>query len=478
MLITLQVPLADMRGFLMDSGKLNMPTWPIPCPDREFVRHFGCIRNRKRGGIEGWIGEDTICEAENAFNFTGNLSFVNTENAKVHKLRCAFRRLYFDGLAVGKYEIGISTGQKKHGIMYSKDDIKQLFNHIINLQVRTSLSDGKTHKLIDIGKPISNLYLHSTSKNGFAGSQNWWVTDGRPLLFWDCGKTEIKDFPYHKKQLCLDNDGFILTHSLMPVLGTNVPVWILHCQDYCFKSIIRELRISLMRLHSEHECLRIVLKSIMNGNLKVTPRSQLSDKLQYYFNTVTSRISRLESLTSKLYNSQVVELARKSIDLVYPGQRDSLLEMLERFDIRKNIIRNIMDYCKDWTGPQITIKEEIQMGGDRYINNGQAGAIGPNAHVHDVKFIQTWGDMKDEIDLGLLKQELSTLRAQLKQTASKPDHDIDIGCVAAAEAMAEKGNGNKVLEILSTAGKWVLDTAINIGTSLAAKVIKEATQAK
>lgn len=103
----------------------------------------------------------------------------------------------------------------------------------------------------------------------------------------------------------------------------------------------------------------------------------------------------------------------------------------------------------------------------------QAGAMGPGAHAHDINFNQVWNQLSGSIDLSSLANELSKLRAKLKEKAINAEHDITVGSLALAEQAAKKGDGSKTLEYLAKAGKWALDAATQIGTSLAAEAIKK-----
>src|SRR5436305_2076496 len=67
MLLSIQFPLADSRPFLpMRKAMLPIPQWPVGTPDKDFVRCFGMIRRRRLGGLAGWVGENTVCEAGRA----------------------------------------------------------------------------------------------------------------------------------------------------------------------------------------------------------------------------------------------------------------------------------------------------------------------------------------------------------------------------------------------------------------------------
>jgi hypothetical protein len=113
--------------------------------------------------------------------------------------------------------------------------------------------------------------------------------------------------------------------------------------------------------------------------------------------------------------------------------------------------------------------------GDRYDVRGQAGAVGPNAHVHDVSFNQIWSQQSEEIDLPALADELSRLRVALREQAKTPDDDRVVADVGQAELSAKSGDGPGALRHLRNAGKWTLDTATAIGVGVAAAAIKAAT---
>src|SRR5215471_8440155 len=50
-----QFPLAELRPFPpIEPNKLRVPPWPIPIPDKHFVRSFGVVKKRRKGGIDSW----------------------------------------------------------------------------------------------------------------------------------------------------------------------------------------------------------------------------------------------------------------------------------------------------------------------------------------------------------------------------------------------------------------------------------------
>src|SRR5215469_2630372 len=110
MLLSIQFPLADVRRFLQTTtGRIERPEWPSPLIRPEFpenapfVRGFGEIQQRVLGGLTFW-GEDLICNAANVIKWLKPNSYPLSSNGFVLPLEIAFRRFFFDGTAVGKYE--------------------------------------------------------------------------------------------------------------------------------------------------------------------------------------------------------------------------------------------------------------------------------------------------------------------------------------------------------------------------------------
>jgi hypothetical protein len=116
-----------------------------------------------------------------------------------------------------------------------------------------------------------------------------------------------------------------------------------------------------------------------------------------------------------------------------------------------------------------TTKELVM--GDQY-KTGQAGAVGPQSHAHDIHFNQIWNERADEVDLLKLAAELAALRTAMAGDVSSSERAIALGEVAQAEVAAGENDGPRTLKHLAAAGKWALETAEKIGVSLTAAVIK------
>lgn len=73
-----------------------------------------------------------------------------------------------------------------------------------------------------------------------------------------------------------------------------------------------------------------------------------------------------------------------------------------------------------------------------------------------------------------MARDLEILKNQLQNQAKTPKQKQAVIEVAMAEDEAKAKNGPKMIEYLKKGGKWTLDTATEIGTNVAAEVIKKA----
>jgi len=111
--------------------------------------------------------------------------------------------------------------------------------------------------------------------------------------------------------------------------------------------------------------------------------------------------------------------------------------------------------------------------GDKYAT-GTAAVVGPSGHAHDLSFNYRWRQTLEAPDSYRLTRELSELRLALEKLATDPNQDAAVGEIASAEIALRENQGLEVMKHLLRAGKWALDAATNIGTSVAAEAINKA----
>jgi len=211
MLIFLQYPLCDIRDFIEEeTGKIPLPSWPAPRPYKEFVREMGAVRRRGKGGGPDWLGENEICDAKSALKF-GEFKALK-HKGKTIGLACSSRHFYFDGFAVGKFELVMMTRSRKLE-MSSRG-----FHDFVSVLLATSVSipilaeagvePGRylTRSLYSAGSDLAELYLYSSTRTkllkNLKGRQ--WVFGNEPLLFLELGPKEEIEFKNSSPAIDLD----------------------------------------------------------------------------------------------------------------------------------------------------------------------------------------------------------------------------------------------------------------------------------
>lgn len=434
MLLTIQYPLADARALIRNTGMLDVPSWDNP--EHEFVRNFGAIRIRKKGGLEGWIGENEICEASRIPSFKKDISIRLQGSTKKTHLKCQFRRLYYDGWAVGKFEVGIRL--RNHLETHLKFiDAKELIDHILSLRVGLNGEDpGETgkHELIAIGREIARLYRIATTQHQFKKAESWWVQAGNPILFLEYKTDHIK-FPFFINPV-LSKDEYELSWCLVPHKGINYRAWLLKVNPQYQRAdgydVPRALRISLLRLNAEHESLRLILKLIKNGQI-----DDLGDNFQNYLNRSTAKIMRLEAGASKNSNSLVVDTARQAINKITPGEQEKIEDKISQ--IRLNIRRKQREYAEK-----------------------------------DIKAAE-----QPPIDLLQLANQLGILLQALEKLApsekiSREQITSSQQSISDAKKEALNKDGKRMLEHLSKAGAWILEVGMQIGAPILTDALRVA----
>ncbi len=387
MLLTVQFPLADMRKILDAPARIKKPVWPLPDPRSDFVRFFGSIRERRAGGLINWgsENENLICEATRALTFRSDLSFSSSDRiSKYIIVLChPFTRYYFDGYAVGKIEIGVST-KTRHRVTLTSSQTKELLDHVLRLpaRVRLPLEQGgskqtKDCELAEAGWLLARLYLAASTLNQMRTPDtlaNWQVEVGAPLAFLEYEPGDSLEIPSSARALTLPGiAGVQLHHYKIPYKKTGLVVhtWLLGHDSTADFQQARALRLHLLRLHSEHECLKAVLRNIELGNIAPERGTPVSDNLQFYLDRSLKRIKKLDAKSDRQFTVEIAEIARNAAEQVDQGNVDTLLASVEKLDMRKTLVRRLEEHVAA-VGPvgQLTV-----VNGDQIIVSNTSGGF-------------------------------------------------------------------------------------------------------
>jgi hypothetical protein len=320
-LVAVSFPIADLRSFCGPDLRLAKPLWAAPRPRRDFVRGFGGLIVRPRGGAVGWPGEHVTCEAAHAMRF-------------VHlppSIPCVYRRFFFDGHATGKFEVGFSV---RHALRPDRT-VEHVASSLLELPVTVEQGlDGLTTvPLAHAGAPLSIAYCAASSPRPLRGPQHIseLVQDGEPCVFAELPRNQANRSPHVR-----------LAHFNV---GTKtIRAWTVRLSEDYSKTVVRGLRICFMRLHAEKEALTVILREILLGRLRPCRGSQSGDALQRYLLRAARMIARVHAAARALRpeidgRAAAFEAAERGGHLEH--LRDWLREAISSLDMRPNVVRTI-----------------------------------------------------------------------------------------------------------------------------------------
>ena len=258
--------------------------------------------------------------------------------------------------------------------------------------------------------------------------------------------------------------------------GTTVPVWIVSPRSGADPGEAREVRMCLLRIHSEFETLRTVLRNVASERLRVLAGSAASDELQRYLRSAIRYLfapSQAQvSYGATITHEAVLDAAYRYYDLVLPGERESLLDSLR--SVRPNVYKMVSALLDEQQGrraPVISIDNSqvaIVGGGEEPITMNKIN-IGGNATNVNIAIADSITDSFNAVAASKapdqIKEVLRTLSEQVKELAAKAPGD------AAAEAAAHLQTIN-AQATLPKPNKSLLDISA-AGLKEAAEAVKD-----
>ncbi len=345
-LVAIQFPLCDLRPFVPGgAGRLAVPPWPVVEPEREFVRGFGVVQRRRRGGIDPWVGEEHFCSAARALRFPTRFSpGPQLEGTRRVAAACAFRRLLCAPGPSARVEIGVSlrpTGPRDRPLGVGPS---ALLSWVTALPVTIAPhARGPVHALAAAGAPLADALARATTRTTETLAGNPWIVAGEPLVFVDAELGELDALPAGARAVAgLDAAKLSLHHARVRSCGHTLRTWTLLGARRGDKDVARRLRIHLMRMHAERESLRAVLRALALGRLAILPKDPAADTLQRYLQGAMRMLERRRPWG--LDGGELLAAAQDYDELVEQGLRTSLMGQLEqaRRSVAERVRRAIM----------------------------------------------------------------------------------------------------------------------------------------
>ena len=377
--ISIQFPVYDARLFFVgETGHLRKPNWPIARPSTDFMRGVGGVKSRYGGGLDGWIGEGVYCDARNLIKFSPDT--FSSRDSSFGTATKILRRFYSDGLAVSRFEIALAikpeTGRNRsrglppelHAL--NGIDLASLFaSRVVLPRSRESLS------LVNIGPALARAYLASTTRNSVERSplHDRLVGPANPVIFIEESRPVSAHRLFREYRRIDCRLGNFLCGKLNLSRG-QARVWHFNTNSSGLPSrdLVRAFRISLLRLHTEQECLRNLLNLVADGTLSNSETHENSQRLQWYLNDSIRRMSGIKNykiwnkagfpgdspLGQRLLRDLLFDDIGGVYDMADPSERTILIHALKRqlreLNFRPNVERKVLDYATQVLAPELT----------------------------------------------------------------------------------------------------------------------------
>jgi len=206
--------------------------------------------------------------------------------------------------------------------------------------------------VVTAGAQLAAHHLASTTehKPAAAAVEPWWSTAGVPAIFLEYEEADNLVLPPHSRAVSSSRVGAeVLHYAWLQVEGQRCSVWLLRSDAKgASQHELRRLRIHLLRLHAERECLRLVLQAISESRIAIDVNVEQADRVQEYLDDAMPIVSR--SLRGGVEQSQILEVARDAVGIAIPGQAASFNSM------RRQLAEKVTRYIRrsEISAPVIT----------------------------------------------------------------------------------------------------------------------------
>lgn len=373
-----------------------------------------------------------------------------------------------EGRILNKYEFVFVS---RHGFgTVNVELLKQLIFEIqkIPVLVRGIKFDHVSTEIGRLAPALENFHIAGTTSNKYINNpgHHGHLFMCTPQIYMVLDDSETIQLPLKKRLNENDPDQpYELYTSLDRFGGQVYRTWIYKGTpgDEIHK---RHLRISVMRFHSEYECLRNLLRAISKGRVEVKPFSAESDALQKYFKKAIATFLDAESeVRSQTGNDQFINSTVNLFDRLHPGEVEQLRGQIEGFNFRPQIEQKTINIIENYY-------EKIDVMNDKSISitgdNNQANTGDFSSQHQQVNYY-----LPPDLDYDKLQEELEALKKEMQSSAGTPEEYTALANVAAAEKEAKEKKGNKVVECLKKGGQWVMDVGTKIGVSLVTELLKK-----
>jgi len=265
----IQYPIIDLRPFLNDESKRELPGFPAPMANT-WLRNFGHVRERRTDTCPYYIAENKFCEAHNAVRFEKLPLFIGRKHYMslfLHNINnnnplwmkspsslyyplydkvCKFRRFRSDGDFKSCFEMGLIINPISESFYEAYNELKRLS---VDVKSYTSKKRMIRTPLFKLGGHICKLYESSTLVKK---TRSKIIYPGRPsIVFIDYSQGDYSNYKItHLKEFN------ILGIDLYHYNDYDEDSWIIVPPGYdCDKKLLASIRRAILAISLEKEAL-------------------------------------------------------------------------------------------------------------------------------------------------------------------------------------------------------------------------------
>ncbi|MBV9946667.1 MAG: hypothetical protein JOZ69_07460 [Myxococcales bacterium] len=460
-LVAITFPIADMRAFAFDSPpRLRRPTWPEPFPyskfvhGGDFVRGFGPVQERRRGSVPRW-GEQQVCNVRRALGFPS--LGRTTPGGRPAKL--AFRRLFFNGAATAKFDVGLGLSNRVNGT------IDACVADVLSMLVSVRWGDEK-----DLFPPLGSAahslalsYVRATHarKSGVpiavAGRL---VRAGSPVAIVE---TRVTAEGPNLSEASNVSDGIVLGANW--TARGEMRCWTIGYLTGANRKLGRDVRVTLARMHAEREVAALVLGGLRAGIIDPTPRGAASQALQRYFDSTLDVLRTLfsERPDGSQNARQIAVQAYRSARCDMEDVLSSVERALATIDVRPNLTRKIIRAVVNGELPVpsggIHLEENTIMG-DQFNTGNNANINSRSTLTNVTQSIAVAKSLSDD-ERDALSKKVEALRTELAKAEASHADEVDLITQRLAELVkqASKPKAERKRSMLEISGKGLVEAA-------------------
>ena len=476
MFVVIQFPVVDGRAFGSRSGVVDRPDWGAPrisslVAHRDFVRGFGRLAYRRQETSAAWVDEDVFAYARRALKLpTLQRRHFSGERGSRWRVSCRFRRLFCDGEATVRLEVGFAVDPEgAPGRIRSDDVVRQLL--ALPAVVPGAWPGDQAKDLVLLGPYLARRYAQASTRHGSDVAAGL-VAAGDPIVVVDASSWETK-----APKGAVDASRALPRRQHLHLATTRTPhggieTWYL---TDAHRDTGRNVRLAILRQHAQEETLDRILRWVATGAIAYTPQSADGDHLERYVNDATKVVNR------ETYRGVDCGALRDALDAATSTRRHAIevrrRERLEgmRRQVREKAERFLAE--REARRPTYNVSGKVVHVGDQNFSGNFYGPVAGTVYAEKMEGSfnafaaqQPDGDLHDRV--AELHELVAQLVGQLQATSPEQAEEVadtvasftEETCKVKPNKVTLRSLGNGIIEVAKT----VAEVATPVATAVTA----------